>query len=120
MFDEFDIIRILTRRLNESGIAFMLTGSMALNYYTTPRMTRDIDIVVELHHEFVDDFIRIFQDDFYLFPESIIESIDSKQLFNILHNESVIKIDCIIRKDDEYRSLEFQRRKLEMFRDMQT
>jgi len=26
----------------------MLTGSMAMNYYAQPRMTRDIDIVVEL------------------------------------------------------------------------
>jgi hypothetical protein len=27
----------------------MLTGSMAMNYYAQPRMTRDIDVVVALH-----------------------------------------------------------------------
>ena len=26
----------------------MLTGSMALNFYAVPRMTRDLDIVIEL------------------------------------------------------------------------
>jgi hypothetical protein len=29
-------------------VQYMLTGSFALAYYATPRMTRDLDIVVQL------------------------------------------------------------------------
>ena len=31
-------------------------------------------------------------------------------MFNVIHQESVIKVDCIIRKDTEYRRVEFNRR----------
>lgn len=39
---ELDVLRDVSERLTSSGIAFMLTGSMAMNYYAQPRMTRDI------------------------------------------------------------------------------
>ena len=43
---ELDVLRDVSRRLTSGGVAFMLTGSMAMNYYAQPRMTRDIDLVV--------------------------------------------------------------------------
>jgi hypothetical protein len=36
----------VTGRLDRARIAYMVTGSMATNFYTVPRMTRDIDIAV--------------------------------------------------------------------------
>lgn len=44
----------------------MLSGSMAMNVYTTPRMTRDIDIVINLKLDDVAKFVNIFKTDFYL------------------------------------------------------
>lgn len=41
--NELDVLRDVSHRLESAGIAFMLTGSMAMNYYAQPRMTRDID-----------------------------------------------------------------------------
>ncbi len=37
--------------LNKVNIPYMVSGSMAMTLYTVPRMTRDIDIVVELNKE---------------------------------------------------------------------
>ena len=34
--------------MGEAGLEYMLTGSMALNHYAQPRLTRDIDIVIAL------------------------------------------------------------------------
>ena len=45
---ELDVLRDVSRRLETAGIKFMLTGSVAMNYYAQPRMTRDIDLVVAL------------------------------------------------------------------------
>jgi hypothetical protein len=42
---EIDIVRDVSRKLDKGGIGYMLTGSMAMNYYAQPRMTRDIDVV---------------------------------------------------------------------------
>jgi len=46
MQSELDILRDVSSRLERCDIAYMLTGSMAMNYYAQPRMTRDIDLVV--------------------------------------------------------------------------
>jgi hypothetical protein len=48
MITELDVLGLVSDRLAEAGVPFMLTGSFALAYYATPRMTRDLDIVVEL------------------------------------------------------------------------
>lgn len=47
MITELDVLKDVCERLDRAGIAYMLTGSMAMNYYAQPRMTRDIDLVIE-------------------------------------------------------------------------
>lgn len=44
----------------------MVTGSMAANFYTVPRMTRDIDLVIELSEPDVDPVTRLFQLEYYI------------------------------------------------------
>jgi hypothetical protein len=34
-----------------------------------------------------------------------------ESIFNVIHNEGVIKVDCIVRKNTPYRRAEFERRK---------
>lgn len=48
MTAELDVLRDAVARLDRAGVRYMLTGSIALSYYAEPRMTRDIDLVVEL------------------------------------------------------------------------
>jgi hypothetical protein len=43
MDSELDVLRLVGERLGASGLPFMLTGSFAMAYYATPRMTRDLD-----------------------------------------------------------------------------
>ena len=40
MQNELDVVRDLSEKLAALKIPFMLTGSLAMNYYATPRMTR--------------------------------------------------------------------------------
>jgi len=71
MNEELEVLSIVTRALNDSGIAYMITGSVAMNYYAFPRMTRDIDIVIELHRKDLTTFLGLFENDFYLSPDAI-------------------------------------------------
>ena len=48
MTEELAVLKSVTGRLEAAGIPYMMTGSFAANYYAVPRMTRDIDLVVEL------------------------------------------------------------------------
>lgn len=48
MRDELSVLKLVTARLDAAGLAYMVTGSVALSLYAEPRMTRDVDLVVEL------------------------------------------------------------------------
>lgn len=111
MQTEIDIIRDVSAKLERAGIAYMLTGSLAMNFYAQPRMTRDIDFVVAMDTTQVERFLHSFTSEYYISREAVLSSIVHQSLFNLIHNESIIKVDCILRKTTEYRILEFERRR---------
>ncbi len=108
---ELNILKQVCSQLDTQGISYMLTGSFAANFYAVPRMTRDIDIVIEIKMKEADKIYQIFQKDFYVDKIAIGEAIQRQSIFNIIHNEYVFKIDFIVRKDDEYRLVEFKRKR---------
>ncbi len=120
MQNELDIVRDVSARLDSAGLAYMLTGSMAMNYYAQPRMTRDIDVVVALQAGDTERIVRLFSPDYYVSREAVDSSIAHESLFNLIHQESVIKVDCIVRKQTEYRRVEFERRQRINIQDFQT
>ena len=111
MTAELDVLRDVSGRLQGAGIPYMLTGSLAMSYYAEPRMTRDIDLVVELGRRDVERVVSLFAPDYYLSAEAVSEAIRNASMFNLVHVESVVKVDLVIRKDSAYRKHEFTRRR---------
>jgi predicted nucleotidyltransferase len=110
MQNQLNIVRDVAKRLDQAGIQYMLTGSFALNYYAEPRMTRDMDLVVALTPKDADLVVAMFEGDYYVPRNAVVRAIAQQTLFNIIHVESIFKVDFIIRKNTEYRGLEFERR----------
>ncbi len=110
MQNELNVLRDVSERLSKAGIDYMLTGSWALAYYAQPRMTRDIDLVIALERRDPESIIALFEDKYYVPRQAVVRGIANKTLFNIIHSELIVKVDFIIRKDDEYRRTEFGRR----------
>lgn len=111
MSEELEVLKEVARRLDRARILYMVTGSIAANFYTVPRMTRDIDVVVELSERDIGRFITLFEDDYYLNPQTVREAVKRKGMFNLIHNQRVIKVDFVVRKDSPYRRREFSRRR---------
>ncbi|MCS6294498.1 MAG: nucleotidyltransferase [Nitrospira sp.] len=111
MSDELDVLKAVTADLEGAGIPYMVTGSMAANFYTVPRMTRDIDLVVELSERDVDRVTRLFQQDYYIDRDMVQRAVRDHAMFNMIHNALVVKVDCVVRKETEYRREEFARRR---------
>ena len=108
--NEIDIVCDISVKFERAQIPYMLTGSMAMNYYAQPRMTRDIDVVIEMTATDVGRVTALFRPDYYLKEQNIRDSLTHESIFNLIHQESVIKVDCIVRKSSEYRRVEFERR----------
>jgi hypothetical protein len=107
---ELEILRDVSDRLTNANIPFMLTGSMAMNAYAQPRMTRDVDIVIEVDATDAPRLVAAFRPDYYIDEGSVARAIHDETLFNAIHEQWVFKVDCIVRKSSEYRRAEFARR----------
>lgn len=110
MSDQLAVLKLVAERLESAGIAYMISGSVALSYYAMPRLTRDIDIVVELRVDDVERLTALFADDFYIDVDTIRDATRRHGMFNVIHYEYVMKVDFIVRKDTPYRQQEFLRR----------
>ncbi|MEK6246479.1 MAG: hypothetical protein AABM33_18520 [Pseudomonadota bacterium] len=104
-------LRDVCARLDGAGIAYMLTGSLALSFYARPRMTRDIDLVVALEAAKVEQLTGALGADYHADSGAIAAAIRGTRPWNIIHLPSVVKIDLIPRKDTRYRRAEFERRR---------
>ena len=104
------VLKDFAERVERLGIAYMLTGSMAMIRYAMPRFTMDIDIVIELERMKQAAFIKAFEPDYYVPHQGVSCAVSQKRMFNIIHQASSFKIDCIVLKDGAFQRLAFQNR----------
>ena len=88
---------IFTRRLNELGLRYMISGSVAAIFYGEPRMTNDVDIIVFLRSPDLPDLVKAFPlEDFYCPPLEVMALEIGRQQrghFNLIHHETGFKAD---------------------------
>ncbi len=109
--DELQTLIKVCRLLEDSGLQYMLTGSMAMSAYGIPRMTRDIDIVVAVQAEDISKLVHAFAENFFFQSEAAMRAIQDQTIFNVFDIKNMIKVDIVIRKNSAYRRNEFDRRK---------
>ncbi len=97
--------------LDHLKISYMITGSFAVNFYGTPRLTHDIDLVVQLPAENADALAQQFPSDFYADPQAMREAIREESMFNVIDPTSGLKIDFWILKKDAFDRERFRRRR---------
>jgi hypothetical protein len=113
-----ELLKNITSLLDQKGIPYMISGSLAFNMYCIPRMSMDIDFVIELHFANVEDFFDIFNSGYYIDKETVLQEIKRTGMFNVIDHRSGFKMDFIIKKNTEYRKLEFSRRIKKMLLDI--
>jgi len=111
MSEELELLILVAGRLDAAHIPYMLSGSTAMNVYAEPRMTRDIDIVIEIGAADVSAIADAFAPDFYCDVDMIRQAVEHRGSFNVIHTPTVIKVDFIVRKGTAYRRVEFDRRR---------
>jgi hypothetical protein len=69
-------------RLDQSGINYMLVGSMAGNYWGIPRSTHDIDFLIEYEARDVSRIVELFEGDFFIQKSSVQLALNPPYQFN--------------------------------------
>lgn len=106
-------VEVLLRSINvleELGIPYMLTGALAVNFYGRPRMTHDIDVVVQVRGEHIAGIVGRFAPDFYIAQEGIEDALVHKTMFNAIHHDTGMKVDFWQLGDEAYDRERFERR----------
>ena len=86
----------VTQVLESLGIPYLISGSLASTLYGMVRTTQDSAIVAEMRIEHLQSFVSALQGEFYLDEEMIAESIQRHTSFNIIHRETMFKVDVFI------------------------
>jgi hypothetical protein len=109
--DQLDVLRHVVERLDRGGIAYMLSGSLASSYYVEPRMTRDIDLVIEADEHAARLLAANLGEEYYCDVEGAASAAARRGLFNAIETTRLVKVDFVVRKDEPYRRMEFARRR---------
>ena len=98
------------RVLESLGVPYMLGGSLASALYGVSRSTLDADIIADLKLEDIDPFVMALQDSFYVDAEMIRGAVEHHSSFNLIHLESMFKVDIFILKQRPFEQNQITRR----------
>ncbi len=115
---QLDILLKVCETLNKLGIEYMLIGAYAVSFYGRPRTTHDIDLNIVISPENIKKVYDEFQNSFYISQEDIEEAIRYHTMFNIIHNETMDKVDFWIIKDNEFDRQRLVRKRKEKIKDV--
>ena len=105
------ILRLIVDCLEELGIGYMLTGSLASSFHGDPRATQDIDLVIDGDRRALDALgARLRDSGFYADAEAIKHASKVRGVFNAIDPSSGWKVDFILLKDRPFSRSEFDGR----------
>jgi hypothetical protein len=93
------------------GVLYYIGGSIASSAYGIPRATMAVDMVSVLKMEHVRPLVQMLQSSYYIDEDMILDAIKRQSSFNIIHLETMLKIDIFVCKNTPYDVEAFKRRR---------
>jgi len=96
--DLIGAIKDLLSVLQPYSAKFFITGGLVATYYGEPRFTQDIDIVIdpEMSPSWTTEFLESLSGRFIVDEVSAKKAISERKMFQILHEETFLKIDIYL------------------------
>ncbi len=99
----------LVEALEELGVPYHIGGSVASSLYGLPRLTIDVDIIADLRLEQVRPLVLRLQTDYYIDEDMIRDAIRRRSSFNVIHLDTMLKVDVYIPKSRSFDQEELRR-----------
>ena len=100
----------LTAVLEALGLDYVVGGSLASSLHGVPRSTNDLDLVVALPGKRVDDLVERLAGAFYIDRDMILDAIARRASFNLIHLDTMYKVDIFVADRSDLTQSEFERR----------
>jgi hypothetical protein len=89
-------VQPLVRVFDAMGIRYFVSGSVAGSLYGMARATLDIDIAAAILPGMAGELVEVLQDDYYITRESVADAAKRGASFNLIHLETMIKVDVFV------------------------
>jgi hypothetical protein len=111
MLDEPIAVTLLViDALEALGVPYLIGGSLASAVHGVLRATMDADLVADLRLSHAEPLAHALGGAFYVDAESIREAIRNQSSFNVIHLETMFKVDVFILKKRPFHRSQFERR----------
>jgi hypothetical protein len=98
--------------LEQLEVPYHIGGSVASSLNGIPRLTIDVDLVTNLKLEHVRPLVRLLEAEYYIDEDAVRDAVKRRSSFNVIHLESILKIDVFIAKSRVFDQEEFRRVRL--------
>lgn len=101
---------LVIEALEALGVPYLIGGSLASAVHGVVRATLDVDLVADLRPEHVARFVQSLGIAFYADLDAIHDAIRRRRSFNLIHLETMFKVDVFIPKQRPFDQVQLTRR----------
>jgi hypothetical protein len=107
-----ELLARLAGLLDAAHVPYMIVGSLGSMYYSMPRSTNDIDIVIDPTPAQLNAFVHSLPDDgYYVNRATATAALSQRSMFNIIDYKTGWKVDLMVRKNRPFDVEAFSRRR---------
>jgi hypothetical protein len=96
--------------LKKLKIRYYIGGSLASSAFGVARSTLDVDIVADVNPDQAAALENLVKEEFYIDADAIMKAIEQESSFNLIHLETMFKIDVFILRQQPFSQQAFSRR----------
>jgi hypothetical protein len=113
-----DLVRALSPViviLERLGVRHYLAGSLASSVHGVPRASIDADVVADLRAEHAAPICAALESEYYVPVARVSQAIADRSSFNVIHLETMIKVDVFVAKPRPFDRRALERADLTVF-----
>lgn len=108
--EPIQVTQKVIKAFNQLGIPYLIGGSFASTVYGDARSTMDADLVADIQPSQIPSLVTLLGDEFYISAEMILDAIQHTSNFNLVHLETMFKVDVFLLKRRPYDLIQMERR----------
>lgn len=103
-------VALVVRTFEDLGVDYLIGGSVASSVFGEPRQTVDADLVARLLGRHAEPLVQQLAGEFYADLPAILAAIQKQSSFNLIHLETVTKVDVFVSWRSAFGQSQFSRR----------
>jgi hypothetical protein len=112
--EQIAVTMLVSDALETLGVQYMIGGSFASALHGVMRATMDADLVADLREEDIAPLVQLLGEGFYADAEMMREAIAQHRSFNLIHLDTMFKVDVFVARPRDFDRTQLARRQLHL------